>query len=173
MKILDTADPLNQMLLLNPRKSYLINKRLNLLKAIKCNESVEVKFEKLGSEGGMIEKSFTFTSKPQEITNEYGIESALETMRSDIERRIDRFTMEGSGWAVIGVLNHDLHVNKYAPLEARSYIKLPDEIQNQKATVNLQNTDNKCFIYCLGRALDPTSRETTSGTCQSTSQTCV
>ena len=31
--------------------------------------------------------------------------------RSDIELRIDRFTMEGSGWAVIGVLNHDLHVN--------------------------------------------------------------
>ena len=77
-------------------------------------------------------------------------------MRSDIERRIDRFTMEGSGWAVIGVLNHDLHVNKYAPLEARSYIKLPDEIQNKKATVNVQNADDKCLIYCLGRALDPT-----------------
>ena len=64
--------------------------------------------------------------------------------------------MEGSGWAVIGVLNHNIHVNKYAPLEARSYIKLPDEIQNKKATVNVQNTDDKCLIYCLGRALDPT-----------------
>ena len=156
MKILDKNDPLNQMMKLNARKSFLLNKRLNLLKGIKCNETLEVKFEKLGSEGRMTEKSFTFTSKPQEITNEFGIEMALETMRSDIERRIDRFTMEGSGWAVIGVLNHDIHVNKYAPLEARSYIKLPDEIQNKKATVNVQNTDDdKCLIYCLGRALDP------------------
>ena len=77
-------------------------------------------------------------------------------MISDIEKRIDRFTMEGSGWAVIGVSNHELHVSKYDLLAARSYIPLPAEIQNKKATINIQNIDNKCFIYCLGRALDPT-----------------
>ena len=104
----------------------------------------------------MIEKSFTFTSRPQVIMNKNDIESALQNMRSDIEIRIDRFTMEGSGWAVIGLLNHDLHVNKYDPLAARSYIPLPSEIQNKKATINIQNSDDKCFIYCLGRALDPT-----------------
>jgi len=41
-----------------------------------------------------------------------GIESALQNMRSDIGIRIERFTMEGSGWAVIGLLNPDLHVNR-------------------------------------------------------------
>ena len=155
LKLVNRDDPLNQMMLLNTRKTYLLDKRLNLLKGIKCNETLEVKFEKLGSEGRMIEKSFTFTSRPQVIMNKNGIESALKNMRSDIEVRIDRFTMEGSGWAVIGLLNHDLHVNKYNPLAARSYIPLPAEIQNKKATVNLKNDDNKCFIYCLGRALDP------------------
>ena len=128
---------------------------MTLLKGIKCNETLEVKFEKLGSEGRMIEKSFSFTSRPQVIMNEYEIETALLSMRSDIELRIDRFTMEGSGWAVIGLLNHDLHVNKYDPLAARSYIPLPSEIQNKKATINIKNEDDKCFIYCLGRALDP------------------
>ena len=126
-----------------------------LLKGIKCNETLELKFEKLGSEGRMIEKSFSSTSRPQVIMNKTEIESALQNMRSDIELRIDRFTMEGSGWSVIDLLNHDLHVNKYDPLIARSYIKLPDEIQNKKATINIQNSDDKCFIYCLGRALDP------------------
>ena len=154
LKVLNPDDPLNQMMLLNTRKTYLLDKRLNLLKGIKCNETLEVKFEKLGSEGQMIEKSFTFTSKPQVIMSKTGVESALQNMRSDIEIRIDRFTMEGSGWAVIGLLNHDLHVNKYDPLAARSYIPLPAEIQNKKATVNLKNDDDRCFIYCLGRALD-------------------
>ena len=155
MKVLDDKDPLNQMMLLNERKTFLLNKRLIQLKGIKCNETLEVKFEKLGSEGRMIEKSFTFTSRPQVIMNKDDTESALQNMRSDIEVRIDRFTMEGSGWAVIGLLNHDLHVNKYDPLAARSYISLPAEIQNKKATVNLKNDDDRCFIYCLGRALDP------------------
>ena len=160
LKVLNPDDPLNQMMLLNTRKTYLLDKRLNLLKGIKCNETLDVKFEKLGSEGRSIEKSFTFTSRPQVITNKNDIESALQNMRSDIEIRIDRFTMEGSGWAVIGLLNHDLHVNKYDPLAARSYIPLPSEIQNKKATINIQNSDDKCFIYCLGRALDPTPEKT-------------
>ena len=122
LKILDNVDPLNQMTLLNERKTYLLNKRVILLKGIKCNESLDVKFEKLGSEGRMIEKSFSFTSRPQVIMNEYDIESALQIMRSDIELRIDRFTMEGSGWTVIGLVNHDLQVNSYDPLAALSYI---------------------------------------------------
>ena len=103
----------------------------------------------------MIEKSFTFTSRPQVIMNKDDTKSALQNMRSDIEVRIDRFTMEGSGLSDIELLNHDLHVNKYDPLAARSYIKLPAEIQNRLATINIQNTDDTCFIYCLGRALDP------------------
>ena len=92
--------------------------------------------------------------------NKSEIESALRNMRSDIEVRIDRFTMEGSGWAVIRLLNHDLHVNKYDPLAARSYFPLPAEIQNKKATVNIHNKDDKCFIYCLGRDLDLTFEKT-------------
>ena len=32
MKVLDSKDPLNQMMLLNTRKTYLLDKRLNLLK---------------------------------------------------------------------------------------------------------------------------------------------
>ena len=155
LKVLNPDDPLNQMMLLNTRKTYLLDKRLNLLKGIKCNETLEDVFEKLGSEGQVIEKSFTFTSRPQVIMSKTGIESALQNMRSDIEIRIDRFTMEGSGWAVIGLLNHDLSVNKYDPLAGRSYIPLPAEIQNRKATVNLKNDDDRCFIYCFGRALDP------------------
>ena len=69
LRILNPDDPLNQMMLLNTRKTYLLDKRLNLLKGIKCNETLEVKFEKLGSEGVMIEKSFSFTSRPQVIMN--------------------------------------------------------------------------------------------------------
>ena len=156
MKILDIVDPLNQMILLNERKTFLLNKKLTLLKGIKCNETLEVKFEKLGSGGRRIEKSSPFTSRPRVIMNEYEIETALLSMRSDIiELRIERFTIERSGWAVIGVLNHDFLVNKFDPSTARSYIKLPDAIQNKKATINIKNVDDKCSIYCLGRALDP------------------
>ena len=41
MKILDKVDPLNQMMLLNERKTYLLNKRMIFLKGIKCNETLD------------------------------------------------------------------------------------------------------------------------------------
>ena len=53
------------------------------------------------------------------------------------------------------VERHYIHLNGYQPLSARSYIALPSVIQNKKATINIKNKDDKCFMYCLGRALDP------------------
>ena len=131
LRVLNHDDPLKQMVSLNERKTFLLNKRSISLKGIKCIETLEVKFEKIGNGGIMIEKSFSFTSRPQVIMNKNEIGSALQKMKSDIELRIDRFTMERSGWSVMDLLNHDLHVNKYDPLVARSYIKLPAEIQKK------------------------------------------
>ena len=84
MKVLDSKDPLNQMMLLNDHKTFLLNKRLIQLKGIKCNEILEVYFEKLGVGGKMIEKPFVFTSPPRVIMHKNDIESALQNMRSDI-----------------------------------------------------------------------------------------
>ena len=64
LKLENRDDPLNQMMLLNTRKTYLLDKRLNLLKGIKCYETFEVKFQTLSVESGVINKSFTFTSRP-------------------------------------------------------------------------------------------------------------
>ena len=119
MEILDKVDPLNQMMLLNKRKTFLLNENLILFKGIECNETLDMKFEKLGGEGEMYEKSFS--SRSQVIIHKYDIDFALQSMQSDIELRIDKFTMRGSGWAVIGLLKHHLHVNNYDPLAPRSY----------------------------------------------------
>jgi hypothetical protein len=80
---------------------------------------------------------------------------ALKKQNEEIKRRIDRYTVGGSGWAVEEVERHYVTLSKYKPLAARSYIPLPAEIQNKKATINIKNNDDKCFMYCLGRALDP------------------
>src|SRR5882757_6794819 len=75
-------------------------------------------------------------------------------MNDHINGMIDRYTNQGSGWTINRILRHFISINKYSPLTVRSYIKLPPIIQNKKATINMQNKDNKCFMYCLGRALD-------------------
>lgn len=48
-----------------------------------------------------------------------------------------------------GQLNNHLHIVKYVPMSAKSYIKLPKELQNSaKGLINLKNEDNECLRWC-------------------------
>lgn len=59
----------------------------------------------------------------------------------------------------------ELNINKYNPLRASSYIKLPEEIMSKQAVVNIRNNDEFCFCWAVMSALYPPSGlefETTS-----------
>ena len=43
----------------------------------------------------------------------------------------------------------------YKPLRGETYIPLPKELADKKAIINMQNKDNKCFLWCILRALNP------------------
>ena len=40
-------------------------------------------------------------------------------------------------------------------MKGSSYIPLPDWISNKKAIVNIENKDEKCFLWCIPRYLHP------------------
>jgi hypothetical protein len=49
-----------------------------------------------------------------------------------------------------------VNINKYNPLRASSYIKLPEVLANKKAIINVKNeNDNKCFLWSILAALYP------------------
>ena len=90
---------------------------------------------------------FTFTPKLKIITSEGEISNARRVMNNHINGMIDRYTKQGSGWVINRILGHFIIVNRYLPLTAKSYIKLPPMIHNKKATINNQNKDDRCFMY--------------------------
>lgn len=51
---------------------------------------------------------------------------------------------------------HYLNVSKCNPLEGKSYIPLPKELQHHKNDlININNKDDKCFLWCHVRHLNP------------------
>src|SRR5271157_2903278 len=116
---------------------------------------MEILLEKEDGDGNFILNKFPFIAKAQTLTNKTVMTNTIQIINENIQNRIDQFTNNGSGWVISAITRHFLSVNKYSPLAAKSYIKLPDTITNRKATINIQNDDDKCFMYCLGRALDP------------------
>ena len=59
------------------------------------------------------------------------------------------FQREGSGWAIDEVLYLKLMMAKYVPLKGSQYIDLPPKVKNSKAVINIQNDDDKCFLWSL------------------------
>ena len=93
------------------------------------------------------EKIITETTDPHEIFKE---------MMDEIEEEVQKVEHAvGSGWVFVEVENLTLHINTWDPLNAGSYIDLPKELKNKKAIINMKNEDNKCFMWCVLRALNP------------------
>ncbi|KMQ83109.1 hypothetical protein RF55_20902 [Lasius niger] len=73
---------------------------------------------------------------------------------------LEEFQERDSGWALSRILNLTVNVNKYNPMRAGCYIKLPREIMMKRAVINVQSRDNACFAWSVVAALYPAERDT-------------
>ena len=89
---------------------------------------------------------------------------------TDVEKLIDKcvkkiiedleiFQKNRSGWYFNEVVQLEIHTVEFNPTNGSSYIPLPDWIKNKKAIVNIENKDEKCFLWCILRYLHPKERD--------------
>ena len=83
------------------------------------------------------------------------IERCIDSINAHIENYINT---GGSAWHVKEV-RLEIHTVEYNPTKGSSYIPLPDWISNKKAIVNIQNKDEKCFLWCVLRYLHPKEKD--------------
>ena len=107
-------------------------------------------------------KKFAFHSVGQKvITEKTDLHEIYDEMFKEIEEEVQKVEhADGSGWVFVEVENLTLHTNIWDPIKASSYIDLPKELKNKKAIINMKNEDNKCFLWCVLRALNPKDKNT-------------
>ena len=79
----------------------------------------------------------------------------LSQMIKEILEKISVFQMSGSDWHFEEVSSLEIHIVDYKPIKGSSYILLPDFIMKKKSIINIQNKDNKCFLWSILRYLHP------------------
>ena len=104
-------------------------------------------------------KPFAFHSIGKKtITEATDIYEVLQEMKDEIEEKLQGMEhTAGSGWEFVEIINLTLYVDIWDPIKASSYIDLPKELKNKNAIINMKNEDNKCFLWCVLRALNPTN----------------
>ena len=110
----------------------------------------------LMSQGETIQE-FAFHSKGLKLILEGTDENEIyDEMVEEILEEIDMARdAEGSGWRFEKVEKLVLHTTRWEPVNAGSYIELPQELKNRKAIINMKNQDDKCFMWSVLRALNP------------------
>ena len=101
-------------------------------------------------------KKFAFHSKGQKlILEDTDVSDLYNEMVEEIEEIQKVQDAEGSGWVFMAVEKIVLHTTRWDPINAGSYIDLPEFLKNKKAIINMKNEDNECFKWCILRALNP------------------
>ena len=80
----------------------------------------------------------------------------MDRILEKIERFINGDGNGGTRWAVFNVIKLELHTVSYKPLGGETWVPLPKELADKKAIINMKNENNKCFLWCVLRALNPT-----------------
>ena len=143
-------------------REFLAEAREPITRILRTNKQTKVKMlftckmERDVLDFGTVIETFYFYSH-NEINLRATDENELyERMIDRIEEEIQKLeAAEGTGWRLHSVVNLKLFTAEWVPLRGSSYIDLPKFLKEKKAIINMQNKDNKCFLWCVLRALNP------------------
>ena len=124
---------------------------------IKARLYLNCVMKRTDSDGFTVIRKFAFHSVGQKIITETTDPHEIyKEMMDEIEEEVQKVEhAAGSGWVFVEVENLTLHTDIWDPIKASSYIDLPKELKNKNAIINMKNEDNKCFLWCVLRALNP------------------
>ena len=118
--------------------------------AVKWHMNCAIRFVKYEKEGNKQDTFGFFTSRcvikfpgeDMDILNA-SIDQSYLKMFTDCQE----FQKEGSGWAVDEVLHLKHLIGKYKPLKGSQSFELPMKIANTGCILNIQNKNDKCFLW--------------------------
>ena len=153
--IMNDSDPSMQLLAIRKILKEKLMRLINEKKGLKFGLTLKVRMKK-ETEDGVIYREPYFKSKSKTITHPDMINDLIIEAEEEIRNKIGDWLSEGSNWVIDQILDHYLNIIEYTPLRGSSYIPLPKELRNpMKGLINLQNEDEKCFLWCHVRHLNP------------------
>ncbi|XP_033761654.1 uncharacterized protein LOC117343421 [Pecten maximus] len=122
---------------------------------VKWYLSIQVQFSK--PKGEKVERVTPhFRGKCQISLKSEDLDGAMKESIKKIYSSFIEYQMQGSNWTLDKVLKIQIHLARYKPLKASSYIPLPNKLRTKHAIINVQNKDKKCFLWSVLAALHPT-----------------
>ena len=153
VEIVELKDPILQLEASKLSIKDLFSDLLNETKGFKYQITVKVLLKKYKLNGEIEFAPVYFNSTTKTVINH---RFRLENSFQEILHLIDNWINEGSGWIFESIESQYINISTYRPLSGSSYVKLPSELRSpRKGLVNIKNKDQKCFLWCNVRHINP------------------
>ena len=119
---------------------------------------VSASYSKVTPDGEVRTATPTFRTRVAITLQGTDIDEQIADAYQQLYERADEFQREGSGWSFDQVDHIDLHTVAYQPLSGSKYFDLPKAIKSTRSVLNIQNTDQKCILWCILAHLHPLDR---------------
>ena len=143
------ADPLLYFKQNEERILAILTNALKDLGAIKWHAVILVRFSKMNEFGELVRVEHHIRCNSRTATVQINLVEQIAEAFQQLYLIINDFNTLGSGWNLEAILGFELGVGKYSPLTGNSYFRLPADLAKKKAIINVQNHDNKCFLYAV------------------------
>ena len=131
----------------------LFNDLLNETKGFKYQITVKILLKKYKPNGEIEFTPVYFNSSTKAVIN-HGYK--LNKYFQEILYRIDAWINRGSRWIIESIESQYINTSTYRPLIGSSYIDLPIQLKHpRKRLINIKNNDQKCFLWCHVRHINP------------------
>ena len=99
-----------------------------------------------------------FNSETHINLDKTDVKVILSQMLKEIMVILANYQRNGSGWYFKEVISLDIYTVDYKTLKGDSCIPLPEFIMRKKAIINMENKNNKCFLWSVLRYLHPVQK---------------
>ena len=82
----------------------------------------------------------------------------IYALQSNLEHKLEQWNKRGSNFNIERVSRFLLSMHPYRTLHGSTFVHTPEFLANKCCLVNVQNNDEKCFVWSVLSALYPAAR---------------
>jgi len=79
----------------------------------------------------------------------------IDTLQSNLLHKVDQWNTRGSNFNIERVCRFVLSTHPYRPPHGSTFVPTPDFLLKKQCLINVQNKDEKCFVWSVLSALYP------------------
>ena len=147
-------DPMTFLKVKEEQIRKILKEELKKRRMLKFYITIQVRFTKNKGDQVEITQPY-FHGKCHILLKTEDMEGAIRESFKKIINSFIEYQREGSNWTLDKVLGVNIHTATYRPMKGSSFLPLPAKMASKKAIINVQNHDDKCFMWAVLASLHP------------------